>query len=366
MASVIKDRVKENSASTGTGSITLSGAPPGFRAFSTVCSVGDTFRYAIQAVDTNGAPSGAWEVGLGSYASANTLARATVLDSSNAGSLVDFSTGTKEVWIGMDATMAAWPRERLTAARTYYVRTDGGDSNDGLANTSGGAFLTIQKAVDVVSGTLDLSTYDVTIQVNDGTRTSTTLLKKFQSSGGSVSIVGNSATPANCVISTTSAACFTTDAYAGTYVIDGFKLQTTTSGACLSVTGQASTLTFKNIDFGAAASAHINSTANSVCFAAGNYSITGSAPWHMGALSGGAISINSRTVTITGTPAFSTAFCLGQTTGIVVASANTYSGSATGSRYNVSLNAVANTGAGGATYFPGNAAGYATTGGQYA
>lgn len=41
-------------------------------------------------------------------------------------------------------------RDLLTTNRTYYVRTDGSNSNNGLANTSGGAFLTIQKAIDTV------------------------------------------------------------------------------------------------------------------------------------------------------------------------------------------------------------------------
>ena len=100
MAFVTADRVRDTSTTAGSGSITVSGtAPTGFRTFSAVLSVGDTFYYAIQSQGAN-----EWEVGLGTYSSANVFARTTILSSSNAGSVVTFSAGTKDVFITLAAT----------------------------------------------------------------------------------------------------------------------------------------------------------------------------------------------------------------------------------------------------------------------
>jgi hypothetical protein len=102
---------------------------------------------------------------------------------------------------------------------TFYVRTDGSDSNTGLANTSGGAFLTVQKAVDTVQG-LDFggdTSRIVTIQIADGTYDGKIRLGNLTgfssaktSTGTSdqleyVLIQGNDTNPGNVIITNTTA-----------------------------------------------------------------------------------------------------------------------------------------------------------------
>ena len=98
MAFVIADRVRETTTTTGTGNITLAGAVSKFRAFSAVLSTGDTTYYSIVEQSGTG-----WEVGIGTFTSPSTLARTTILSSSNAGSAVSFAAGTKDVFITLPA-----------------------------------------------------------------------------------------------------------------------------------------------------------------------------------------------------------------------------------------------------------------------
>lgn len=94
MPLVVKDRVKETTTTTGTGTVTLAGAETGYQSFSVIGDANTTY-YAIVAQTP-----GQWEVGIGTYtASGTTLSRDTILASSNAGSAVNFSAGTKDVFV---------------------------------------------------------------------------------------------------------------------------------------------------------------------------------------------------------------------------------------------------------------------------
>jgi len=93
MAFVVADRVQETTTTTGTGTITLAGAVTGFQSFAVIGN-GNTTTYTI--ADQSGSN---WEVGSGT-----TLSRDTVLSSSNSGSLVNFSAGTKNVFVTLPAS----------------------------------------------------------------------------------------------------------------------------------------------------------------------------------------------------------------------------------------------------------------------
>ncbi len=255
-------------------------------------------------------------------------------------------------------------RQSLTANRTYYVRTDGSDSNNGLANTSGGAFLTIQKAVDAVAA-LDISIYDVTIKCGPGTRTAPIILKKTIGSG-TASIEGDTTTPSNCTQNVTGGQCFTMGPGA-VWKMRGFKVQTTTSGFCLDVSATGCELTIDgNMEYAATSTYHIVVSAGGALKVTGSYAISSGSAYHLYIQSGGILIYTPGTVTLTGSPAWAVAFVGVLSGGLVSTAGTTFSGTTTGARYAVSLNGIINTFGSGANYFPGNSAGTTATGGQYA
>jgi hypothetical protein len=112
MALVLKDRVKETSTTTGTGTFTLAGASTGFQSFSSIGD-GNTTYYAIALQGGS-----EWEVGIGTYTlSGTTLARTAILASSNSGSAVNFSAGTKEVFV-------TYPAGRSVIGGEGYTEND--------------------------------------------------------------------------------------------------------------------------------------------------------------------------------------------------------------------------------------------------
>ena len=96
MTLVIKDRIKETSTTTGTGTYTLAGAVTGFEAFSQVGDGNTTYYTCTDGTD--------FETGIGTYtASGTTLARTTILQSSNSDNAVNWTSGTRTLFCTLPA-----------------------------------------------------------------------------------------------------------------------------------------------------------------------------------------------------------------------------------------------------------------------
>lgn len=140
MALVIADRVQETTTTTGTGTVTLAGAATGFQSFAAIGD-GNTTYYTIAGIGTS-----EWEVGLGTYTSSGTtLSRTTVLSSSNSGSLVNFSAGTKNVFCSYPAGKSV--NEDANDKVSGYVIEN---SSIGATTPSTGKFTTVN-----LTGTTD-------------------------------------------------------------------------------------------------------------------------------------------------------------------------------------------------------------------
>ncbi|UIS65496.1 hypothetical protein [Acidovorax phage AP1] len=295
------------------------------------------------------------------YGSSAAVPEKTVPVDADILSLGDSANGLqmrKLTWGNMRAALPF--REKLTAARTYYVRTDGNDSNTGLANTSAGAFLTIQKAVDTV-GALDSAIYGITISVAAGSYSPFTT--KDPIGAGVVAIVG--AGVATTGVSTSSGPCITVPGGSTKYIISGFKLSSSDTGPAgdaISVGIGGSVLAYA-LEFGACGNFHVNCSG---AITLQSYSISGGARIHWYASNAAKIICAGFTITLSGTPAFSIAFAYGDCLSLLRVNANTFSGAATGQRYQVSINAAIYVNGAGASYLPGSTAGAASSGGQYA
>jgi hypothetical protein len=100
MALVLKDRVKETTATSGTGTILLDGAATGYQSFAVIGNENTTYYTIAGGSD--------YEVGIGTYYSGNTsLSRDTILASSNSNTAVTLS-GTYDVFVTYPAEASVY------------------------------------------------------------------------------------------------------------------------------------------------------------------------------------------------------------------------------------------------------------------
>lgn len=250
---------------------------------------------------------------------------------------------------------AAFGREVLSADRAYYVRTDGSDSNGGTVNTASGAFRTIQKAVNTALA-LDGRTFNIAINVANGTYNETATVGAPALTTGALSIIGNTTTPGNVAVG-------------------GFVAR---NGAIVSISGFKTTgtvgiqaTTFGNISLGvmehAATGAQIQSTVFSNVTIAGNYTVDAvSTGFHLLATFFGSIQVLSSVIATWSGPTFTTANVFASTYAQILFQGNVAAGSsATGTRFFVDVFSTINSAARGDNFFPGTVAGSRQNGGTY-
>jgi len=161
MPLVVRDRVNETSTTTGTGTFTLAGAVTGFQTFSAIGNGNTTYYTIVLQGGTE------WEVGLGTYTSSGTtLSRDVVLSSSNSGSLVNFSAGTKNVFCDYPAPKAVYGDATDTAFEAQFAASNGLL----LSNMTVGTSFTIPTGYSASSVGPVVVSSGVTITVPSGSR----------------------------------------------------------------------------------------------------------------------------------------------------------------------------------------------------
>ena len=147
MALVVADRIQETTTTTGTGTYTLAGAKTGFASFSGIGDGNTTYYACIAGAD--------FEVGIGTYtASGTTLARTTILASTNSNNAVDWSAGSKDIFV------------TLPAGKSVFEDASG---NVGLGTSAPSALLHLESAGPNIKLVDNDNDPDYEIKNGDGT-----------------------------------------------------------------------------------------------------------------------------------------------------------------------------------------------------
>lgn len=252
-------------------------------------------------------------------------------------------------------------RPRRNSQYTLYVRTDGNDANDGLANTPVRALATIQAAINKVRRDVDLNGQDAVILVQAGTYTAGGVLNGEGLGQGLIQIWGDLSTPSNVVVSTTGNCFLFTNGANG--ILRGFKVISASGSGIEATTGAA--VTYGNIDFGTCGYMHIDAGSGATAIEAYNNAITGGAVAHYHVGSPGTLVTGATTNTLTGTPNFS-AYFAGVSQGALTVGGATFVGAATGRRFWVHKNGTIDVGFNGRNHLPGDQPGFEGGDGYYA
>jgi hypothetical protein len=290
----------------------------------------------------------------------------SVLDDGNVANLV---TLLKELLLALQ------PRQVLTAATTnFYV--NGGTGSDTTGNgTTAAPWQTIQHAANFVVNQLDFNGQQVIINLASGTYAPFTQNANPVGCFGPSSLIynGSLANPASVIIHSAAAAtpCINTNGVFAT--LQGMTF--TSSGDAFShciLNGPGCILEINNVIFGPCTGGHVASLSGGIVYFMGPYTINGGAVNHWVAANGGSIGtfgevepgiVSPFSVTVTGTPAFSTCFALATDGSIALAPTvlTAFTGAATGQRFIAQSCGIINVNGGGVNFFPGSTAGVAST-----
>ena len=251
-------------------------------------------------------------------------------------------------------------REKLTAARTYYVSPTGNNSNNGLS--AGAAFATLARAVNVAMYEVDCNGYLVTIQLTDGSHAGATI-------GGPLvgcdylRIVGNIANPSAVTITSGLVV-----RHGAIVQITGVRMANTTAWQTGISCSRNGIVLLGAVDFGSitgASADHMMVETGGVIILSESYTISGSSRRHWAASAGGKIIGTNTAIAVSGAPVFET-FALLTSGSLVEIWGVSLTGSATGRRYALTTGSILNLYGKPADYLPGNVAGTVATGGIYA
>ena len=210
MALEIHDRVKETTTTTGTGTYTLAGAVTGFETFTANLDNGDTTYYCC--TDNTD-----FEIGIGTFTSSGTtLARTTILASSNSNSAVNWSSGTRTIFMTYPADKAVFedasghvsiPHDLFIAGGLIDLKNDGGavsqikfycESSNAHAQTLIGA-----PHSESASNTLTLPSSGGNAKLLSATSTATVTNKSIDSDNNTITNIVNADIKSSAAIADT-------------------------------------------------------------------------------------------------------------------------------------------------------------------